>query len=127
LLRTLLPFDDLANSSETTLTRLGFRFYKHKSRTTVEFEVFDPAEFLVRIENLSGDGFRPEPFFGLLGGAGEGNAFSVVVTSGHSLTKPHVSSFVTELVSALPKKPWEGLGFVSGRTSKAYWLGLMQV
>lgn len=126
-MRTILPFDDLAEGSDAALRRLGYRFYKNQSQRMVEFEVLEPAEFLVRIESLDDDEFRPQPFFGIFGGGGEGNAFYVVFTSGRSQSKSHVSSFVSELVSRLPRKPWEGLGFIEKRTSRAYWQGLMQV
>lgn len=128
-MRTLLAFDKLAASSDEVLKRLGFRFYKNQSRDVVEFEVLEPADFLVRIESLDGM-TRPQSFFGVLGvfGGGDtvGNAFSVVYGAEESRSKTHVASFVKELLGALPRKPWDGLGFIEKRTSKAYWQGLMQ-
>jgi hypothetical protein len=121
-LRTYIPFEDLMNGSDEALKRLGYRFYRNRS--LVEFEVFDPAEFLVRIEDPSQDSFRPEPFFGLMGGGGAANSFSLVA-SGPSESKRHVSTFVKELLSKLPREPWDGLGFIEKRTSKAYWQSLM--
>lgn len=129
-MRTLLEFDELATSSDETLKRLGFRFYRNQSRSVVEFEVTEPAEFLVRIEKLSGEGMRPEPFFGALGifggGDGVGNAFSVTPGARRSECKAQVAAFVKGLLGALPRQPWDGLGFVEKRTSKAYWRGLTE-
>ena len=123
-MRTLLPFDDLANVSDTALKRLGFKYYRNQSKKVLEFEVFEPVQFLVRIEDLHDDGFRPQAFFGLIGGGGGGNSLAVIPGSEDPSERVHVATFVNVLLESLPKKPWEGLGFIESRTSKAYWRGL---
>ncbi|HKT21982.1 MAG TPA: hypothetical protein VJR06_05155 [Nitrososphaerales archaeon] len=121
-MRTLLPYDDLVNCSDATLKRLGYSFYRNQTQKVLEFEVYEPANFLVRIEDMSG-AYRPGGFMGM-GGGDSGNSISMIYSGRDAGTKTHFSTFVQALLQALPRKPWEGLGMISSRTSKAFWMEL---
>jgi hypothetical protein len=122
-MRTLLPYDDLVNCSDATLKRLGYRFYKNQTEKVLEFEVYEPAEFLVRIEDMSGV-YRPGGFMGLTGGGDAANSISMIFTGRDAGAKGHLSAFVRALLEELPRKPWDGLGLISSRTSRAFWMEL---
>jgi hypothetical protein len=124
-MRTLLPLDGLANCSDVALKQLGYGFHRNQTEKVIEFEVFEPAEFLVRIEDMS-DTYRPGAFGGLIGGGEGGNSISIVYSRRDANERARVSAFVKALLEALPRKPWEGLGFIGSRTSKAYWHDLSE-
>lgn len=123
-MRTALPFDDLVNCSDAVLKRLGYSFHRNQTQKVSEFEVYEPCSFLVRVEDMN-DAFRPGGFMALGGGGGMGNSISMIFDE-RSPTRPYVSAFARALLETLPRKPWEGLGHISSRTSKAYWVGLSE-
>lgn len=125
-MRTVLPFESLAEASNAALKRLGFKFYLNQTTTVREFEVYEPAKFLVRIEDMDDRRLGPAPFFGFFGGGSGGRSISMIGISDHPEDKASLSTFVNELLAVLPSKPWEGLGLVERRVAKAYWLAFRQ-
>ena len=119
-MRTLLPYDDLVNCSDTALKHLGYGYHRNQTAKVQEFEVFDPAEFIVRIEDLR-DTVSPGAFMGISWGRDPGNSISMIFSKLDAEGKARVSAFVRALLETLPRKPWEGLGLISSRTSRAFW------
>lgn len=125
-MRTVLPFEDLVETSGVVLNRLGFKFRQNQTSTVLEFEVYEPAGFLVRFEDLNDGKLRPTPIMGFGGDRNTGTNVSIIVNSDQSEGKACISAFGREFLKALSHKPWEGLGFIEKRASKAYWHTIIQ-
>ena len=116
-----LSFSTLVRSSEALLTDTRRPYAKHTAGDMVELEVGGGPRFMVRIQRL-----EPLPHGNpLLGGldmrAPSREVNVAIVLSEEAGAKESAAKFVGEWMSALPKEPWKGLGFMQRITAKSLW------
>jgi hypothetical protein len=88
---------------------------------TVELEVQGEPRFLVRIQRLEPIE-RVNPLLGGLDLDGTRREVNVaIILSQVAGAKESAAKFVRDLMSALPKEPWKGLGLVQRLKAKSLW------
>ena len=116
-----LPFKTLVRASEAVLAGSGQAYQKHDLGDTVELEVSGSPTFVVRIQLLDPLP-RGNPMLGGLDMRAPKKEVNVaVVLSQEEGAKDSAAKFVGELMAALPKEPWQGLGFMQRITAKSLW------
>lgn len=116
-----LPFATIVRSSEAVLTTTGRSYEKHDIGHTVELEVTGSPSYIVRIQLLEPLP-RGNPMLGGLDMRTQKKEVNVgIVLSHESGAKESAAKFIGELMAALPKEPWEGLGFMQKITAKSLW------
>jgi hypothetical protein len=117
---TGLRYPELARCVENSLKNKGFVYLKNKSSRITEFEIRSPCHFRVLLEDCTGE--RLSFFF-----RAPRNESSIEVRRDleapetESAVGQHVSIFLVDLMTLLPRKPWHGLGFFRSRFEKAKW------
>ena len=116
-----LPFKTLVRTSEAVLAGSGQAYQRHDLGDTVELEVSGSPRFVVRIQLLDPLP-RGNPMLGGLDMRAQEKEVNVaVVLSQEEGAKDSAAKFVGELMAALPKEPWQGLGFMQRITAKSLW------
>ena len=121
-LKSGLPFKVMASSAESALEKLGYKFFKNDFGHTVEFGVEKPATFSVLVQKLDDTVYHSALLGGLVSRNTPGRTnLSIVLGGESSKSKRHAVLFVIELLAALPREPWKGLGFIESLTAKSLW------
>ena len=116
-----LPFKTLVRTSEAVLAGSGQAYQRHDLGDTVELEVSGSPRFVVRIQLLDPLP-RGNPMLGGLDMRAQKKEVNVGIVLGQEAgAKESAAKFVGELLAALPKAPWEGLGFMQKITAKSLW------
>ena len=116
-----LSFATLVRTSEAVLAASGHRYEKHDSGQTVELDVRGSPSFVVRIQLLEPLP-RGNPMLGGLDMRAQKKEVNVaIILSQEAGAKESAAKFVGELMAALPKEPWQGLGFMQRITAKSLW------
>ncbi|QQG49490.1 MAG: hypothetical protein HY247_04110 [archaeon] len=119
---TRLADSEVSKAVETSLGRLGFKYYTNRGQRITEFETSFPVKFLVTIENLNRSqfgfplrsSFRIESALEVKPLVGSGEDMRTVRTSARAL--------VIEIRRELPQ-PWKGMGFRS-KSQEVAWMNL---
>lgn len=113
---------ELVSVTETCLRQLEFKFVRNETKGMVEFDVTEPATFLVRITQLQ-ELEHPSPIFGLLltGRQSACTDLSVVLDPIEVAARIRASELIKAILSSLQEPPWKGLGVIESLTSKALW------
>ena len=116
-----IPFATLVRTSESVLTASGRTFEKHDIGHLVELEVRGNPSFMVRIQRLEPLP-RGNPLLGGLDMRTPRKEVNVAIVLGQEAgAKESAAKFVGEWMTALPKEPWQGLGFMQRITAKSLW------
>ena len=116
-----LSFSTLVRTSESVLSGSGRSYEKHDIGHTVELEVRGSPSFVVRVQLLEPLP-RGNPMLGGLDMRSQKKEVNVaIVLSQEAGAKESAAKFVGELMAALPKEPWQGLGFMQRITAKSLW------
>ena len=120
-LKSGLSFATMVRTSEAVLTSTGRSYEKHDIGHTVELEVKGNPSFVVRIQLLEPLP-RGNPMLGGLDMRTQKKEVNVaIVLSEDAGAKDSAARFVGEWMAALPKQPWQGLGFMQRITAKSLW------
>ncbi len=120
-LKSGLPFKTLLSSTEAVLKKAGRPYVKHDIGHTVELDVEGGPRFTVRIQRLE-PLMHANPMLGGLDLRGPRNEVNfAIILSREAGAKESAATFVGELLAALPKDPWKGLGFVQRLTARSLW------
>ena len=113
---------ELVSAAHSNLERLGLAFKKHEGKEFVEFEVAEPARFIVRITHLAEMEY-PSPLFGVLMNRRlpEATDLRIVFTDAEQAARHHSAELVKGILASLRRPPWEGLGFIPSMTAKSMW------
>ncbi|MGP8124260.1 MAG: hypothetical protein ACLQEQ_00075 [Nitrososphaerales archaeon] len=124
---TRVEYRKLVRHVEKSLTSLGYPFLRNETKRLTEFEVLPPSGFRVVVEDNS----REDYSFGFIRSKKTETSLELRRELGtpesDGFVDKHVSAFMEHLTSALPEKPWEGLGLVRSRTERAKWLELSDI
>ncbi len=113
---------ELTKASEAALGKLGYQYGRGGREGVVEFVITRPFSFGVVLEELVNP-YSHDRLLGFLA------ASSTQIRTYVHISVPEddpqgigaASDFVKEMVTGLKRKPWKGLGMVSGRTAKILW------
>lgn len=111
---------ELARASEAAFVKLGYDYGKGGRDGFLEYEVRRPTPFSVRMEDLSSS-FGSDRLLGFLSKPQVGTSVQIFVPEDGTEGLKAASVYVQELVGGLKRKPWKGLGLVSGGIAKSLW------
>lgn len=117
---------ELEEASVKVLEKLGCKFYTNRTTEITEFEVIEPVSIIVRIsKTLGGHQFtRFGTLFASLPDTGSHREMSnmeIVLPERSTSASQIAARFVQDLLDALPKKPWQGLGTFETINTRADW------
>ena len=116
-----LSLSTLVRASEAVLSGSGRPYLKHDVGQTVELEVGGGPGFIVRMTRLDPLP-RSNPLLGGLDFRAPVREVNVaIILSGEDGAKESAAKFVGEWMAAMPKEPWNGLGFMQRLTSRSLW------
>lgn len=120
-MKTSIPYREVADALESVLREANCVFHRSSSRNFLEFHVQEPTEIIFRVIHLE-ERVYPSIIFGFLLPSRQGECTDLeIITRESEGSKDLASRLISELVKRLPRKPWEGLGLIESRTSKALW------
>ena len=120
-LKSGLSFATLVRTSEAVLAASGRSYEKHDIGHTVELEVNGSPSFVVRIQVLD-PLLRGNPLLGGLDMRAPKKEVNVAIVLGQEAGgMESAARFVGDWMAALPKEPWQGLGFMQRITAKSLW------
>jgi len=121
---TSVEYRNLVRQAEKSLKSLGYSFLRNEATLLTEFEVLSPSRFRIVVRKDS----REDYSFGFIRSQKTETSLELrrdldVPESDRSVSE-NAKAFMEQLISGLPEKPWNGLGFVRSRTERAKWLEL---
>jgi hypothetical protein len=121
---TRVEYRKLVRQVEKSLKSLGYSFLRNETDLLTEFEVVSPSRFRVVVQKNS----REDYSFGFMRSQKTETSLELRrdldTRDSDGLVNKNAKAFMEQLTSALPEKPWKGLGLVRSRTERTKWLEL---
>ncbi len=124
---TRVEYPKLVRQVEKSLKSLDYPFLRNETKLLTEFEVLSPCGFRVIVESNS----REDYSFGFIHSQKNESSLelrrALEVQESNGLVKRQATAFMERLTSALPEKPWKGLGLIRSRTERTKWSLLAEI
>ena len=124
---TRVEYRKLVKHVERSLKSLDYPFLRNETKRLTEFEVLSPGSFRVVVENNT----REDYSFGFMRSERIETSLELRrdldARESDTLVNERATAFLARLTSALPEKPWKGMGVFRSRSERAKWSMLAEI